>query len=219
MAKATTKKVTTPKAKAVVAAPVDPVSLVNADGDTLAAAIADIAKRSEANRSAIMLVAPACIEHAVLHGNVTPLTNLFIAIGPDARRKDFVTWALHFGPVRWIEGKEVDGVKTPGSFGMVKDKAVRDDHEKRLADNRLKYLRPMVERPYWVFTPEPEIEGFSFPKALAALIQKGKKRMNDKDEAKRNHKDNDFAGIDDAEKLAAAIIAKKTTADVEVTVH
>lgn len=200
MAKQVTTKAKVKAAKVIEAAE---TMEINSDKTALARAIAVIAARSEANRKSIELVGPACIEHAIKYGNATFLTKLYEAIGADSRRRDFVTWAIHFGPVVWREGKAKDGVKEMGSFGM--DTARVEDMKKKLDADRLAFLSPMVKSPYWVFTPEPPVKGLSFAQMFHALINRAISQRDNEDEAISKHPDNDFTGLDEALKIAASI--------------
>jgi hypothetical protein len=211
MAKAVKTKVVAPSKDA------DLVALMPPDMKALVRLISTIAEVGIKQRERISFAAPACVEHAIVQGNTTPLTELYKALGPDSRRNDaFVKWCLEFAPVRWIEGKDEGGGKALGSFGI--DKKRTDEFKAKLAEDRIGYLSSLIKLPFWDFVKEPPVKPFSLIAIMEAAVSRAKKRRdNPEDDAKTP--EDDFFGLEDAESFVAALKSKKTDAVAVATVH
>lgn len=189
-------------AKAIVEHTSDDAKLIGAvttDAKAIGKMIAGIASVQATQRERVRIAAVCAIEYAIRYGNANFLTSLHEAIGSESRRNDFIKWCLNFGPVRWIEGKNAEGTKEQGKFGI--DAKRTDEFKAKLDKDRIALLAPLVKLPYWEYIKEKPFEGITVAQLIQAAVSKIASVRKDADKA--DHPDNNFEGEEDLIALAA----------------
>jgi hypothetical protein len=114
----------------------------------------------------IQLAGLSVLNHAHLHGDVTVVNSLFLAMPQGARGKALAEWLLAYGNVSKNTDKK--SAKT-APFVYAKDRTVTGE----ALDAR---LAQATGKPWYKFAPEPKVaDMFDFQAALASLMARAEK--------------------------------------------
>lgn len=103
------------------------------------------------------------VAHVKAHGDVTAATFLIQNIHSAVRRQAIVNWFCAFGGMNFNKDKE-------GVEKFTRNKSVPADQID---------LKLCEEESPWDYTPEPELKAFDLDKAIAQLIKRAEKRLED----------------------------------------
>lgn len=132
-------------------------------------AIKSIALRGKRLDHDIHVTGTSCIQHIELHGDVTLLNRLVLALPKGARKTAFVEWALAFGKVQVLDkgnAKDADAIARGDIFKFDKTKTTK--------------LEDAIAKAWYEFKPEGDIlDHFDVNAVVAQLMRKYSKAQKD----------------------------------------
>lgn len=178
------------------------VKAVTSDGASISAMIKAIARQNKNLQNKIAVCAASCVLHAIEHRNVSLGTQLVNSL-EGWRTNTLKEWFIEYGPFIW----EKDPETNKSGFRLNKERVevLKEIYKK----DKPKFHAHLLEKPFWVYKPEPEFKGFDLLGAVMQAIRKAEKIRDDKDEAKRNHEDNDFTGLAELKRFVKAMRAEE----------
>ena len=169
------------------------------DATVLAAYIAKIGARAKSLVEDIHITLASAIMHAVEHGDIGYIQKLDNCLNEGFWKRGFRMYVNDFGPVVFVKADKKQGIESHWQYDKAKREAIQKESDAHLAK--------MLGTPYWKYADQKQddFEGFDLPKLIGALI--GRAERTAKDDKKKTHEKNNWAGLADLQALARKLAA------------
>lgn len=197
------------------------ISAVTPNNSAITRMINSVLNMAARARNAQAVLFASCVEHAILHGNATPMVKGILALGPTGNGQSVSKWATTLGPFTYGKDPDTKQDTLRYSHAFVKKLAERsivtisDDEHKKVEwaspDHRIAFIRTLIETPYWVLTPPAS--PFKALDARVLLVNLAKKLVKAQDDPEiANDKRNDLTAAPEIIALAKRLAPSKMAA-------